>query len=191
MPVPEVFFGGARGGGKTDGVLGKWAAKEKRYGQYFNAIMFRRTSVGGRRHRAGQEKSIRHWADVSTRASCAGECRTVAEYRSPIWRTLPMPTNTKAVTSPTPGSKRPDSILRLLQSIVYSVSYDLLMASLSSLSSPLILVVLVSTGYATAITSIPFPKRPIVLERVLPTGDIHKVAVIPSRITDNKILLIK
>ena len=34
--VPEVFFGGARGGGKTDGVLGKWK---------FNAVGFRRTSV--------------------------------------------------------------------------------------------------------------------------------------------------
>jgi hypothetical protein len=25
-----IFFGGTRGGGKTDGVLGKWALKEKR-----------------------------------------------------------------------------------------------------------------------------------------------------------------
>src|SRR5262245_60567250 len=44
-PLPEVFFGGARGGGKTDGVLGKWALKEARYGVAFNAIMFRRTKV--------------------------------------------------------------------------------------------------------------------------------------------------
>jgi hypothetical protein len=29
-PVKEIFFGGTRGGGKTDGVLGKWALKEKR-----------------------------------------------------------------------------------------------------------------------------------------------------------------
>jgi terminase large subunit-like protein len=42
---PEVFFGGARGGGKTDGVLGKWALKEARYGVAFNAVMFRRTKV--------------------------------------------------------------------------------------------------------------------------------------------------
>src|SRR5436190_1997775 len=41
----EVFFGGARGGGKTDGVLGKWALKERRYGSLFSAIMFRRTTV--------------------------------------------------------------------------------------------------------------------------------------------------
>ena len=44
-PLPEVLFGGARGGGKTDGVLGKWALKERRYGPNFNAIMFRRTTV--------------------------------------------------------------------------------------------------------------------------------------------------
>src|SRR5215475_11389845 len=43
--LPEVFFGGARGGGKTDGVLGKWALKERRYGPAFNAMMFRRTMV--------------------------------------------------------------------------------------------------------------------------------------------------
>jgi hypothetical protein len=29
-PLKEIFFGGTRGGGKTDGVLGKWAVKEKR-----------------------------------------------------------------------------------------------------------------------------------------------------------------
>ena len=31
-PLKEIFFGGTRGGGKTDGVLGKWALKEKRQG---------------------------------------------------------------------------------------------------------------------------------------------------------------
>jgi hypothetical protein len=44
-PLPLVFFGGARGGGKTDGVLGKWAIKESIYGDSFNAMMFRRTTV--------------------------------------------------------------------------------------------------------------------------------------------------
>ena len=45
-PHPEVFLGGARGGGKTSGVLGKWALKERRYGAAFNAIMLRPTTVG-------------------------------------------------------------------------------------------------------------------------------------------------
>src|SRR5262249_46529226 len=44
-PLTEVFMGGARGGGKTSGVLGKWALKAQRYGRHFNAVMFRRTTV--------------------------------------------------------------------------------------------------------------------------------------------------
>lgn len=41
-PIPEVFYGGARGGGKTDSVLGKYGIKAERYGAGFNAIFFRR-----------------------------------------------------------------------------------------------------------------------------------------------------
>jgi hypothetical protein len=44
-PAGEVFMGGARGGGKTDAVLGKWALKEAAWGPDFNAVMFRRTTV--------------------------------------------------------------------------------------------------------------------------------------------------
>jgi len=39
--VQTVFFGGARGGGKTDGILGKWAVKSNIYGKEFNAVFFR------------------------------------------------------------------------------------------------------------------------------------------------------
>lgn len=41
-PMREIFFGGARGGGKTDGVLGKYALKAARYGEGFNALFCRR-----------------------------------------------------------------------------------------------------------------------------------------------------
>lgn len=41
-PFREVFFGGARGGGKTDGVLGKYGLKAKKYGTAFNALFLRR-----------------------------------------------------------------------------------------------------------------------------------------------------
>lgn len=41
-PLTEILFGGARGGGKTDGVLGKWALKSLRWGRAFNAVFFRR-----------------------------------------------------------------------------------------------------------------------------------------------------
>jgi hypothetical protein len=41
-PVHEIFYGGARGGGKTDGVIGKMGLKALRYGRGFNGMFFRR-----------------------------------------------------------------------------------------------------------------------------------------------------
>src|SRR5262249_15749394 len=41
--VFEVFFGGARGGGKTDGMLGEWANHADRYGKHAIGLMLRRT----------------------------------------------------------------------------------------------------------------------------------------------------
>lgn len=39
----EVFFGGARGGGKTDGMLGEWVAHANRYGGDAIGLMIRRS----------------------------------------------------------------------------------------------------------------------------------------------------
>src|SRR5262249_27330373 len=41
--VFEVFFGGARGGGKTDGMRGEWANHADRYGKDAIGLMLRRT----------------------------------------------------------------------------------------------------------------------------------------------------
>jgi hypothetical protein len=43
--VFEVFFGGARGGGKSDGVLGDWMFHADRYGANASGLMIRRTYV--------------------------------------------------------------------------------------------------------------------------------------------------
>lgn len=45
-PYPLIGFGGARGGGKTDGVLGKFGVKQQRYGKRFNGVFFRREMPG-------------------------------------------------------------------------------------------------------------------------------------------------
>lgn len=42
-PVDEIFFGGARGGGKTDAMLGKFALKQKLYGKDAIGVFFRKT----------------------------------------------------------------------------------------------------------------------------------------------------
>jgi hypothetical protein len=44
-PVFEVFFGGARGGGKTDGMLGEWASHADLHGKYAVGLMVRRERV--------------------------------------------------------------------------------------------------------------------------------------------------
>lgn len=41
-PVFEVFFGGARGGGKTEGSIGDWLQHSHQFGQAANGIFFRR-----------------------------------------------------------------------------------------------------------------------------------------------------
>jgi hypothetical protein len=41
-PIPEIFYGGARGGGKTDGVLGEFASHAAEYGANAIGLMVRR-----------------------------------------------------------------------------------------------------------------------------------------------------
>ena len=41
-PVFEVFFGGARGGGKSDGMLGDWVSHASQYGEAASGLMVRR-----------------------------------------------------------------------------------------------------------------------------------------------------
>lgn len=43
-PVEDILFGGARGGGKSDALLGDWAAHAGRSGGHANGILFRRTT---------------------------------------------------------------------------------------------------------------------------------------------------
>lgn len=44
-PVFEVFFGGARGGGKTEGSIGDWLLHAEEYGENASGIFFRRTLI--------------------------------------------------------------------------------------------------------------------------------------------------
>ena len=44
-PVFEVFFGGARGGGKTESSIGDWLAHSNKYGENAIGIFFRRKLV--------------------------------------------------------------------------------------------------------------------------------------------------
>jgi hypothetical protein len=41
-PVQEILYGGARGGGKTDGVLGRIGLRAGQFGRHYNCVVFRR-----------------------------------------------------------------------------------------------------------------------------------------------------
>lgn len=42
-PIPDVLYGGSRGGGKTDGFLGKWAQRYATYGGRLRGLFMRRS----------------------------------------------------------------------------------------------------------------------------------------------------
>jgi len=42
-PVEDVLFGGARGGGKTDGLLGDWLSHAEMWGSHARGVLFRRS----------------------------------------------------------------------------------------------------------------------------------------------------
>src|SRR6478736_1314281 len=42
-PIEEIFFGGARGGGKTYGIIGDWLQHNRLYGSKTGGLIVRRT----------------------------------------------------------------------------------------------------------------------------------------------------
>lgn len=188
-PFAEVFFGGARGGGKTDGVLGKWAIKEKRYGSAFNAIMFRRTTVSS-------EDAIERSKQIFGRLG--------GRYNESklIWK---MPNGGKvsfAYLDSTldaeqyQGRNVTDAWVEEAGQYPLPDPLDRLYGVLRSAQGvPIQLILTANPGGAgqqwirERYQLVPFPLGPKVVTRQLEDGTTHSMAVIPSRITDNKILL--
>jgi len=188
-PLPEIFFGGARGGGKTDGVLGKWALKEKRYGSGFNAIMFRRTTVssedaidrskaifgplGGKFNESKLTWRMPHGGRVAFRY--LDSISDAGEYQG---RNLTDAWVEEAGQYPDPAPI--DRLFGVLR---------------SAGSVPVQLILTANPGgagqhwIAARYGLIPFPTKPQIIRKTLANGSIHMMAVIPSRITDNRILI--
>lgn len=188
-PLSEIFFGGARGGGKTDGVLGKWALKEQRYGKHFNAIMFRRTTVSS-------EDAIERSREIYKPLG--------AKFNESklIWR---MPHGGRvafayldsiADADEYQGRNVTDSWVEEAGQYPDPAPIDRLYGVLRSAHRvPIQLILTANPGgagqhwIAARYRLIPFPNGPKVVQRELSNGEIHEAAVIPSRITDNRILL--
>jgi hypothetical protein len=188
-PYEEVFLGGARGGGKTDAVLGKWALKEERYGELFNARMFRRTAVSS-------EDAIERSKQIY--GPLGGKFNSVDK----MWR---MPNGGRVGfayldsvddADNQQGKNLTDGWVEEVGQYPDPAPIDRLFGALrSSIGVPIQLTLTGNPGgagqhwIARRYGLIPFPKGPKVVVRVLPNGAVHKMAVIPSRITDNKLLL--
>jgi hypothetical protein len=186
---PEVFMGGARGGGKTDGVLGKWCLKEKRFGRHFNAVALRRTSVsfadaiersreiysplGGKFNEAkltwrmpnGGRVSFAYLETISDAMMYQG--RNVTD----VWIE-------EAGQYPTP-----DPINRMFGVLRSAHGVPTQLVLTGNPGGP------GQSWIAARYQLIPFPLTPKVHERSLPNGKQHPVAVIPARINDNVILM--
>ncbi|MDR3487081.1 MAG: terminase [Bradyrhizobium sp.] len=187
--APEVFFGGARGGGKTDGVLGKWALKERRYGKAFNAVGFRRTSVS---FEDAIERAKQIFLPLGARFT-----DKPARFRMPNGGRVSfayLENDDDALEYQ--GRNVTDAWVEETGQYQSSSPIDKLFGVLRSSSGvPVQLVLTANPGGAgqhwirDRYKLYPFPRGPKLYKRLLPNGQSHSVAVIPSRITDNRILI--
>lgn len=188
---PEVFFGGARGGGKTDGVLGKWALKERKFGSAFNAVGFRRTSVSFE-DAIDRAKQIyaplgAKFLDRPARFKMPNGGRVSFSYLDSVDDALEYQ-----------GRNITDAWVEEAGQYQAPTPIDRLFGVLRSAAGvPVQLILTANPGGAgqhwirDRYKLYPFPAGPKLYKRVLPNGAIHSVAVIPSRITDNRVLLDK
>jgi hypothetical protein len=168
-------------------VLGKWALKEARYGPAFNAMMFRRTMVAS-------EDAIERSREIY---GVLGARMINGAWRMPhggrigfgyldnirdadAWQGR----NLTDVWIEEAGLyASPDAIWRLFGTLRSAHGVPVQMILTGNPGGP-------GQHWIRGRYELhPFPFKPRVLRRPLPGGKTHVVAVIPSRITNNKILL--
>ena len=188
-PAEEVFFGGARGGGKTDGVLGKWGLKAMEYGHHFNARFFRRTLVSAEdaieRSKQIFEPLGARFADNPPRWRFRNNARVQFGYLDSV-----------ADAEHQQGKNLTDVWIEEAGQYPDAAPIDRLFGAMRSPAGiPIQMILTANPGGAgqswlrDRYRLSPLPKRPIVVERARSDGGMVKVAVIPSRIQDNRILL--
>lgn len=188
-PLPEIFFGGTRGGGKTDGMLGKWAIKAARYGERFNARMFRKTQVSSE---DAIERSKQIYGPLGGKFN-----ETTKVWRMPQGGRVGFAyLETVDDAQAQQGKNLTDAWVEEAGQYISPDPIDRLFGALRSADGvPVQLVLTANPGGAgqhwlrARYNLVPFPLYPQMLSRILPNGARHEYAVIPSRVTDNKILI--
>lgn len=188
-PLPEIFFGGARGGGKTDGVLGKWALKEQQYGSDFNAIMFRRTTVSSE---DAVERSKQIYEPLGAKFNESKKIWRMPNGGRVNFAYLDSPRDAQEYQ----GRNVTDVWIEEAGQYAESTAIDRMFGVLRSATGVPVQMILTANPGGPGQLWLreryglhPFPRKPVVRRRVLSNGGVHKMAVIPSRITDNKIVM--
>lgn len=171
-------------------MLGKWALKEKRYGQRFNAMMFRRTTVASE---DAIERAKQIFGPLGARFVGAPQ----AKFRMPNggrvgFSYLDNITDAQAQQ----GKNLTDVWIEEAGQYPTPDPIDILFGALRSAEGvPVQMILTGNPGGAGQIWLaeryglIPFPMKPKIVKRALPNGKEFAAAVIPSRITDNRIML--
>jgi hypothetical protein len=189
-PLPEVFFGGARGGGKTDGVLGKWAKDERTYGQHFNAMMFRKTTVAS-------DDAIERAKEIYLPLGATFVASPHPRFRMPNGGRIGFG-YLESIDDANAWQGRNLTHVWIEEAGLYGDSAPIMRlfgVLRSAHGVPVQMILTANPGGAgqhwirTRYKLWPFPDGPMVLNGELPNGAVHRIAVIPSRLTDNKILL--
>jgi hypothetical protein len=187
-PFAEVFFGGARGGGKTDGVLGKWALKERRHGKNFNAIAFRRTTVSSE---DAIERAKQIYEPLGAKWNASKLIFRMPHGGRVSFKYLESVKDAEEYQ----GRNLSDAWVEECGQYPSPEPIDMLFGALRSTAGvPEQLILTGNPGGAgqhwikERYKLNPFPLLPQVVARPLPDGSVHEMAVIPSRLSDNKIL---
>jgi hypothetical protein len=189
-PFPEILFGGARGGGKTDGVLGKFALKEMRYGRGFNAVFFRREMPQA-------DDLIERAKEIylPTGADWREQSKTFLMPHGGRVRFRPL--ENVADAQKYQGQNLSDAAVEEAGNYPAPAPIDMLFGALRSKDGvPIQLILTANPGGAGQhwlksryIDPAPLGMRPI--RRIAPNGRQlkHRAIYIPSRVQDNRILL--
>lgn len=187
-PIPEILFGGARGGGKSDGVLGKYAIKQERYGLGFNGVFFR--------------KEMPQADDLIERSKdIYGPLGGVFEVQKSQWR-FPKggrlrfrPLENLQAAEKYQGQNLSDAAVEEAGNFTSPDPIDRLWGALRSKTGvPVQLIMTANPGgpgqfWIKQRYIDPAPQGMKILRATLPNGAEHRRVFIPSKVQDNRALL--
>lgn len=187
-PLPEILYGGARGGGKTDGVLGKYALKAETYGPEFNAVFFRK-EMPQQDDLIERAKAIylplgANWQEQAKRFTFKNGGRV--RFR---------PLETVQDAQKYQGQNLSDAAVEEAGNYESPQPIDMLFGALRSVGGvPIQLILTANPGgpghhWLKQRYVDPWPIGMKILERELPSGAKHRYCYIPSKVGNNRILL--